>query len=110
MSAAHTIRPMLNVAFQGRKTGKMASNEGFVWEPSSSPHMVACRSLRLYVYVCYVCMFKCIRLTVCLLKVQKVDCAIWSVRACMYVSTHANHARLCRVQKVRRATVLWILP
>lgn len=45
----------------------------------------------------YLCMFIPTRLTVCLRGVQKVNCAIWSVRACrrMYASMHANGARLC---------------
>lgn len=46
-----------------------------------------------------------------LFEVQKVNGAIWSVRACgrMCASMHASPACLGWVQKVSRATALWIL-
>lgn len=43
---------MYNVAFQGRKAGKMATNQEDIKYPSMYSHKVACQSLRTYIYEC----------------------------------------------------------
>lgn len=76
--------------FKEEKTAKMAPNQRLIQEPSTYSHRVACCAVHIHVSV-YVHVS-----TAPLPGVQKVNCAIWSVRACrlMYASMHASQAGL----------------